>query len=156
MLVNLFKTPPPPINRTPAVLLAKADIRTLLKEGEVVFRFNRVTYGGSARFARGTTNLRKYGIPIPTGPSPARNHPDLIVYWDFDRRDWRSFYIGMLTYYVALPDGEDFFGPDFVRDLSPQSRPGVGAPAETQQQFRHDKKAILKQWPDLDKRLRSA
>ena len=67
----------------------------------VVFGFDKTT-DGSYRPARGTRNINlipKTGIPNGNGIPDV---PGLIRYYDFNKRNWRSFYINKVKWFYPV------------------------------------------------------
>jgi len=90
-------------------LRLKEAIERMLYKSAVGFKFYRVTYS-STRVALGTNDSSKYSLPsVESHP----HHKDgLIVYFDLERNDWRSFYVDEVKYYFKIEE-EDF--DDFKR-----------------------------------------
>lgn len=104
------------------------DIIQLLEQGVVEFEFFRVTYG-SQRKARGTLNTALFSYTFK-GTDRMRP-PGLVAYWDFERRDWRSFYVWNVRKILAtgagrsgLPSG--IITPQDVDEDGDVRGPGVG------------------------------
>lgn len=98
---------------TAEIRLASQEIVDALLTNVVRFYFYRVTYG-TARWANGTLDQSRFVYTFKGGTRPYE--PGLIAYWDFMRRDWRSFYITNVRDWEILGDGQQRLTPATVID----------------------------------------